>query len=484
MRLRLRLLIVEDVPEQAEIVAHELTNAGFDVEWWVASDPSSCRALLSTGVDVIVADCGTRELDLPTLMAVLEETGVSAPVVSVSTDDREGLASECLRAGASAFLHKFRLDQVGDLVQRLVTERRLRHAAEASDARPEMHGAMTSEPDLILEIASDGRVLYVDPNVEATLGYSADELTGRRVFEFLHPDDLPDTLALLQEAIATGAAGRVTHRVRRRDGSWRWLDSAGNAYRSEQGERRILAVSKLMDEGFASSEARGSVAQAPVRSSAASSPSAPTLPVGIASGVAHDLERVLAAIAGEAERVKTRLGPEHVSQRELDRILSCVDRAADLVERLRGRGALAVSEAEAGQSPGAVDTPTILLVEEDSHLRARIGQSLEADGYVVLQAASGVEALEKAADHPGPIHLMLGDLLLPGIGGRELAERFCAARPEAWVILMGAEAVADGEPRVDEARRRVVLRKPFSLVSLRAKVREILAPDPVRGESR
>jgi CheY-like chemotaxis protein len=194
----------------------------------------------------------------------------------------------------------------------------------------------------------------------------------------------------------------------------------------------------------------------------------------------------LATIAGEAERIKTRLGPEHVSLRDLDRILSCVDRAADLVRQLQelGRGPRSVPKAWSDPTPEEVGTRTILLVEDDAHLRSRICQSLEGEGYTVLQAESGAEALEKAAGHPGPIHLMLGDLLLPGIGGSDLATRFCAARPEARVILMGAETGAEGDSSGVGTGRCVYLRKPFSLVSLRAKVREVLEADPARGESR
>ena len=64
MRVPLRVLIVEDLPEQAEIVAHELIHAGFDLACSIASDPAGCRLVLGEGVDVVVADCDTVEIDL------------------------------------------------------------------------------------------------------------------------------------------------------------------------------------------------------------------------------------------------------------------------------------------------------------------------------------------------------------------------------------------------------------------------------------
>ncbi|CAA9339559.1 MAG: Sensory box histidine kinase/response regulator [uncultured Gemmatimonadetes bacterium] len=79
-------------------------------------------------------------------------------------------------------------------------------------------------------------------------------------------------------------------------------------------------------------------------------------------------------------------------------------------------------------------TETILLVEDDDGVRRLARRVLSRAGYEVLEAPDGHEALTAAAAHPGPIHLVVTDVVMPGMSGREVAERMAAARPEAEVL--------------------------------------------------
>jgi PAS domain S-box-containing protein len=334
LRVPLRLLVVENLPEPAEIVTYALENAGFALTWSVASDLDGCRCAIEDGVDVVVADRDT--VDLPALMALMGPLSDPPPVVSLSTDDGEEVAGDCLREGARAYLHKFRLHEVGDLVRGLMETGELRPAASRGNGWCDPLTVAGQTRDLVAEISSDGRLLYVDPSVETSLGYTGEELTGRRAFEFVHPDDLPGILEFLQKAVETGDPSCGVHRVRRRDGSWRWLASTGNPYCTADGERRIVVSSR-------------EVADAPGNPR----PEAP---------VEAFAELEVAAANGAAAH------PSNAAPEE------------------------AVPE-------------TILVVEDDEPLRCVIRETLEEDGYAVLEAASGEEALEKAAQHSGPIHL-------------------------------------------------------------------------------
>jgi PAS domain S-box-containing protein len=117
---------------------------------------------------------------------------------------------------------------------------------------------------------------------------------------------------------------------------------------------------------------------------------------------------------------------------------------------------------------------TILLVEDDPQVRAVVGRMLETLEYRVLPAGEGEDALALARAFHGPIDLLLSDLIMPGLGGRELAERLRQSRPETAVLYMSGYS--------DEAvvRRGVVdpdasfLEKPFATTDLAARVREIL----------
>jgi CheY-like chemotaxis protein len=133
----------------------------------------------------------------------------------------------------------------------------------------------------------------------------------------------------------------------------------------------------------------------------------------------------------------------------------------------------------------AVATPlrgseTVLIVEDQEHVRALAVETLEARGYTVLCAADGREALEISATHPGSIDVLLTDVVMPGIDGRALAERLQVERPGTRVIYMSgyAEEVI-GDRGVLEPGL-TYLAKPFALDALAATVRAVMAHPIVR----
>ncbi len=79
---------------------------------------------------------------------------------------------------------------------------------------------------------------------------------------------------------------------------------------------------------------------------------------------------------------------------------------------------------------------TVLLVEDEEMVRDVVREVLELSGYRVLPASRGSEALRLAAGHPGPIHLLLTDVVMPGMSGGELAQRLNPLRPEMRVLYM------------------------------------------------
>src|SRR5277367_167427 len=79
---------------------------------------------------------------------------------------------------------------------------------------------------------------------------------------------------------------------------------------------------------------------------------------------------------------------------------------------------------------------TILVVEDEVNLRRLARQYLEKQGYTVLEAVDGSAAINISSSYPGPIHLLLTDVIMPGMNGKELAQRLTALRPETRVLYM------------------------------------------------
>ncbi len=117
---------------------------------------------------------------------------------------------------------------------------------------------------------------------------------------------------------------------------------------------------------------------------------------------------------------------------------------------------------------------TILLVEDYPSLRAAFRSVLQSKGYQVLDASDGIEALDVAGQHGGPLHLLVTDIVMPKLNGRDLAAKLLALRPGLRVLFMsGYPKGGLGHPGVTEAEISF-LEKPFNAEALARKVREVL----------
>ncbi|MGB5575414.1 MAG: response regulator, partial [Thermoanaerobaculia bacterium] len=123
-------------------------------------------------------------------------------------------------------------------------------------------------------------------------------------------------------------------------------------------------------------------------------------------------------------------------------------------------------------------TETVLLVEDEDAVRGLLRRFMDAKGYRVLEASDGEEALKVVDEESGQIDLLFTDLVMPGMGGFELAHRLEAKLPEVKILFMsgyseGADAFFKSG-LVSDARS--FLQKPFSTDLLAQRLREVLDP--------
>jgi two-component system, cell cycle sensor histidine kinase and response regulator CckA len=126
---------------------------------------------------------------------------------------------------------------------------------------------------------------------------------------------------------------------------------------------------------------------------------------------------------------------------------------------------------------------TVLLVEDEDSLRTLTRNLLKMCGYDVLEAKDGMEATKLAGQFTGPIHLLLTDLVMPKVGGRELAEELTRCRPETRVLYMSGYTGQSftGKGKLDDGSQ--FLQKPFSRDVLARKIREVLGEKAAVGPS-
>ena len=156
------------------------------------------------------------------------------------------------------------------------------------------------------------------------------------------------------------------------------------------------------------------------------------------------------------------------------------------VESEKGKGALfkiylprieesVATKSEVIQAPLTVrGSETVLLVEDAEPLRMLAQLFLKENGYQVLTAADGAEAEQLAGRTPGPIHLLLTDVVMPGINGRVLAERLAPLHPGMKVLFMSGytDSFIAGHGVLEEGNH--LIHKPFTEQVLMVKIRELL----------
>jgi CheY-like chemotaxis protein len=122
----------------------------------------------------------------------------------------------------------------------------------------------------------------------------------------------------------------------------------------------------------------------------------------------------------------------------------------------------------------AIGRETILVVEDDPSVRGLVQEALRLNGYEVLVARHGIEALLTGAKHLGPIHLLLTDVAMPQMSGPEVAEKLTVVRPEIKVLYMSGYPDHPVFEQGGVDRDTAFLQKPFTPNLLTQKVREVL----------
>ena len=121
-----------------------------------------------------------------------------------------------------------------------------------------------------------------------------------------------------------------------------------------------------------------------------------------------------------------------------------------------------------------LEPPVILLVEDEETVRRLARRLLEKHGFRVLMAESGEEALRICEDHP-EIDLMLTDVIMPEMSGRELVRTVASRFPEIRILYISGYSEESGQESLGPSHD--FLSKPFTAESLAAKVREVLDRD-------
>jgi signal transduction histidine kinase len=504
----LRALIVEDRAADAEMILRELRRGGFAPAHERVETEEALRAALARHAwDVVLSDYYLPAFDAPAALAVLQASGHDLPFIVVSGSVGEDTAVAAMRAGATDYIMKDRLQRLPPAVARALADAGVRRErvqlqrdlaqAQKLEAIGRLAGGVAHDFNNVLTaILGSSELLLLDTPAGATtreeveiirdaalraqelirqlLAFSARQVLQPAVVDLndliknlgrmlrrLIGEDLMLEIELAQDLGAVRVdAGQVEQvlvnlAVNARDAmpdGGRLSIRTANVALTDAGElpdgRYVLI--EVSDTGIGMDE--DTVARV-------FEPFFTTKERGKGTGLGLATVYGIVRQSGGQINVSSAPGTGTTFRIHLPRVDAPVDAA---------RVATPVTAPAAG-------TETILVAEDEQMVRVLIRKVLEQAGYTVLLGDGGAEALQLAERHTGRIHLLVTDVVMPGMNGPELARRLLERRPETKVLFLSGYADDAVERHGVLAPGTAFMQKPFSPSALAARVREVLA---------
>jgi len=453
----IRLLVVDDVRDHAQLVAEfiALTDGWSDAHVEIAASYDEALAAFDRDrFDLAFFDYWLGAKDGLSLLREIRQRGIETPVVVLTSRGAEEVAVESMKAGAADYLSKAQLsaEALGRAIRHalaLSAEERQRRQAEAAVRRSEerFRALVEHSSDALILLDGAGRVTYVSASSQRHLGWTAADMLGRSIFDFLHADDRELAGARIADAVQRpGATITQELRFQHADGTWHHMECVGVNRLNEPSvgaiviNARDVTERRRLEDQLRQAQKMEAVGR-------------------LAGGVAHDFNNLLTAILGYCNLMLDEIPAEDPLRQDLEEIRQAGDRAAALTRQL-----LAFSRRQMLQ-PQIIDLNT-LVRQMEKMLRRLIGEDIE------LVTPLGPDLKQVKVD-PASIEQVLVNLAVNArdampLGGRltietamvdlddAYAERHVTVIPGRYVML----AVSDTGQGMDAATRARIF-EPF-----------------------
>ncbi len=519
MKTPLRLLLLEDDPVDAELVAATLSEAGLAcTAQRVDTSEAFLNALRDGGYDLILADYSIPGFDGMTALAMARDEAPDVPFLFVSATIGEELAIDAMHQGATDYVLKQRLGRLAPSVMRALRERderRERKRAEEALLQSEKQFRQAQKMEAVGRLAGgiahdfnnlltvimgyshvlsaelgSGHPLYSKIEETQKAGERAAMLV-RQLLAFSRKQPLEPKHLSVNNVVANlegmlqrliGADIRLVIR----------LDPSNSQVLADQAQLEQVLMNLVVNARDAMPQG-GTLTIETTQTELAKSPlyHVEPLPPGhyvklsvadTGSGMdrdtqAHIFEPFFTTKEegkGSGLGLSTVFGIVTQSGGGID-VNSRVGYGTkfDILFPKVAADAQAASAQHAGGQP-AGGTETILLVEDDASVRILLRDSLRKLGYRVIEAKHGLEACLLASQELAKLHLLLTDMVMPGMGGRELAQHLITLKPDLRVLFMSGFTDDVGILAGHEHGTSGFLQKPFTPELLARTVRKIL----------
>ncbi|HXG46396.1 MAG TPA: response regulator [Methylomirabilota bacterium] len=251
MDRRLKVLLLEDVASDAELIERELQRSGLDfTSLRVETREQFIDALDRATPDIILADYTLPQFSALDALQLLRERGCRSPLILVTGSNSEEIAVECMKEGAEDYILKSSLKRLPSAVrrsyQKLEAERERAAAAQAARRSEEQYRLITENTrDLICLLDTQCAFLFASPSHRLVLGREPDEIIGTAFTSWLHPEDRHLFEETFDEAMFFRESRTAELRFQHANGSWQQFESAvSHIFRADGKPERVLVVSR------------------------------------------------------------------------------------------------------------------------------------------------------------------------------------------------------------------------------------------------
>jgi len=509
---KLRILQVEDNPGDVELIHHSLRRGGLDLETVVVDNLAEVERLMDREkFDAIICDYNLPQCDGLEVLALIRKRDRDIPFLLVSGSLGEEKAIEALKQGATDYILKDRLPRIHMALVRAVTEARERSRARALEAQFIQAQKMEAVGRLAGGIAHDfnNMLTVINGYSELLLSQMDDKDVRRKDVEEIHQAG-QRAAGLTRQLLAFSRRQIIQPKVLNLNELIEGLDRMLSRLIGEDVKLQL----RLDHQIYPIQGDAGQIEQVVVNLVVNARDAMPKGGKIVIETLNADLDEAFTAAhpdlhpgphamllvsdtgTGMSAEVKSHLFEPFFTTKDLGKgtglglstVLGIVQQSGGSVKVSSepGWGTTfriyfpRISQSAAPHLPSAPlaaagrGRETILLAEDTETVRRLTRAVLEGEGYKVIVAEDGVEALKVAGNHAGPIDLLLTDIVMPNLGGPELALQLRRARSTLKVIYSsgytdrGLEEIKQGLPGAN------FLQKPFSVAELKRKVREVL----------
>jgi two-component system, cell cycle sensor histidine kinase and response regulator CckA len=320
------ILVVEDNPNDAEFIVHELSHLDFKPTWTIVDNRKDYLAQLEKKPDIILSDYALPQFDALAALAILKERELDIPLIVVSGTMGEETAVKTIHEGASDYLLKDRLSRLGPAIVSTISKQALKlqhqQALEELKKREEMYRSLVqSARDAIITISINGMITSLNPAFQTITGWEPTEWIGHTFFDLLHADEMQIAMELFRHVAQGHETPLHEYRIKTASGTY----ISGETTVSPQilngkvvgilGIIRDSSERKLFDEQMREAQKMESLGT-------------------LAGGIAHDFNNILGIILGYLELLeKLKLSNEKVAG-YLDTLKKAVGRGRTVVQQV------------------------------------------------------------------------------------------------------------------------------------------------------